>query len=153
MYSSIKGWHTCRSITKRLSTKPSRLGRYAGQKKELRLVFEDSVELGVLERYVADWCHKADPARFQSVGIPPSEGEVERSLGWTPVVRDPEVRNSDLSGKGKKKVVGVVLSDEQLQRKAFEEDLKTTVEKGTLSWRKKCLRNEKRAEKAAKKAS
>lgn len=114
-------------------------------------MFEDNAEARVLERYVADWCHKADPARFPSVGVPPSEGDVERSVGWAPVLGRtlPVPKGAE---KGKAREAGTPVSgDEEVQRGLFRDDLKAVVEKGAMSWRKRCVKYEKSAVKAAKK--
>ncbi|RDW56423.1 hypothetical protein BP5796_13172 [Coleophoma crateriformis] len=142
-YASIKGWNTSRVITKRLGARESKFGKYGGTERVLHLRFQQDEKMDVLTRSLAEACHKKNPQMFDSVGRPPTETEVTKAIGWTPVVRGSTggVRNEGETG----------WDDEEWQRVVFRDDFKATMKKGAGSWEKWCKKFEKSPEKALKK--
>ncbi|KAM3078048.1 hypothetical protein ACMFMG_002650 [Clarireedia jacksonii] len=140
-YSCIRGYLVSRSLLRRLSpshfalpssSTNSKTRATPPSDKELHLRFKEMENMKVLERYVAEMCHKRDPARFASAGVPPTEGEVLRAMGWESVQR----------GKG--------WEDAQWQEREMRDDLEGVTKKGAKSWAKWCKKYEKKPEKAVK---
>ncbi|KAI6715259.1 hypothetical protein JHW43_002236 [Diplocarpon mali] len=142
-YASIKGWNTSRVITKRLGVRDSRLGKYGGTERDLRLRFHEDAELDMLRRYLADACHKKNPQMFPSAGVPPTDTEVRNAIGWKPVVRG--------STGGARAEGETGWDDEEWQKTAFAADFKATMERGAISWGHWCTKFEKKPEKMLKK--
>ncbi|KAF8856605.1 hypothetical protein BDZ45DRAFT_460062 [Acephala macrosclerotiorum] len=86
-YASIKGWNTSRVVTKRLGARESIFRKYGGKEPALYLRFQQDEKMDVLRRYLAECCHKKDPKMFDSAGPPPTETQVMKAIGWSPVVR------------------------------------------------------------------
>lgn len=142
-YAATKGWHTSRKITKRLGNRESMFKQYGGTDRDLFLRFHQDPDVDVLRRYVAEACHKKNPAMFDSVGVPPTETEVANAIGWKPIVR----------GKtgGKKEEVETRWADEEWQRVVFvADDLKAVAEKASRSWEHWGKKFEKQPDKALK---
>lgn len=142
-YSSIKEWHTSRAIIKRLSSRESRFGRFGGIEPSLLLRMQQAKNLEVLERYLAECCHRRNPKVFGSAGVPPTETEVMKAIGWEPCVR---------GTTGGPRLVGEAnCDDEEWQRRVFRDDFRATLEKEARSWGKWCEKFEKDPVKALKK--
>ncbi|PQE24872.1 secreted protein [Rutstroemia sp. NJR-2017a BVV2] len=134
-YSSIRGYLVSRSLLQRLSPSHFPLPSSSNTKtrfktrttpssnKELHLRFEELENMKVLERYLAELCHKHDPARFASAGMPPTDGEVLRGRGW---------------------------DDMRWQEREVRDDLEGVMKKGAKSWGKWCRQFEKKPEKTVK---
>ncbi|PQE19418.1 secreted protein [Rutstroemia sp. NJR-2017a BBW] len=144
-YASIRGYLVSRSLVQRLSPshfphpsstsskkKKFKTRSTPSSKKELHLRFEEMEKMKVLERYLAELCHKHDPARFASPGVPPTNGEVLRAMGWESVQR----------GRG--------WDDARWQEREVQDDLEGVMKKGAKSWGKWCRLFEKKPEKALK---
>ncbi|KUJ06945.1 uncharacterized protein LY89DRAFT_372825 [Mollisia scopiformis] len=142
-YASIKGWNTSRIITKRLGARDSAFGKYGGKERDLYLRFQQDEKMEVLSKYLAECCHKKNPRMFDSAGVPPTEIEVMRAIGWTPVVR------GRTGGERQEGETG--WADEEWQSVVFEDDFKATMERGAGSWSKWCEKFEKKPEKMLKK--
>lgn len=142
-YAATKGWYTSRKITKRLGTRESRFKEYGGTERDLFLRFHQDNDVEVLRRYIAEACHKRNPAMFDSMGVPPTEAEVARAIGWKPVVRG---KMGGLREEGENGI-----ADEEWQRVLFADDLKAVAEKGARSWEKWGKKFEKKPDKALKK--
>lgn len=142
-YASIKGWNASRVITKRLGNRKSLFGKYGGKERDLFLEFRQDEKMEVLRRYLAEACHKQDPAMFDSAGVPPTELEVMKAIGWSPVIRGKTggIREEGETG----------WADEEWQQMMFKEDFRATMEKGAGSWKKWCQKFEKNPAKALKK--
>ncbi|CZT04537.1 uncharacterized protein RAG0_10957 [Rhynchosporium agropyri] len=145
-YAATKGWHTSRRITKRLGTRQSRFNEYGGKERDLFLRYHQDADMEVLQRYVAEACHKMNPAMFDSVGVPPTETEVAKAIGWRPVLRG---KTGELRREGDGE--GFMWADEEWQRAVFADDLKAVAEKGARSWEGWGRRFEKKPDKALKK--
>ncbi|KAH7327423.1 hypothetical protein BKA65DRAFT_566892 [Rhexocercosporidium sp. MPI-PUGE-AT-0058] len=142
-YTATKGWHTSRKVTKRLGTRESRFKEYVDTERDLFLRFHQDVDIEVLERYVAEACRMRNPAMFDSVGVPPTENEVAKAIGWKPVVRE------KIGVKREEGEIG--WADEEWQRVCFVDDLKAVAEKGARNWERWVKWFEKKPDKALKK--
>ncbi|KAI9050949.1 hypothetical protein LZ554_005060 [Drepanopeziza brunnea f. sp. 'monogermtubi'] len=142
-YASIKAWNTSRVITKRLGVRESRFGRFGGTERDLRLRFHEEAKVDVLRRSLADACHRADPQMFESAGVPPTETEVIKAIGWVPV------RRGKTGGEREEGETG--WADEEWQRAAFGKDYRASMDRGAESWVKWCKKFEKNPEKMLKK--
>ena len=142
-YASIKGWNTSRIVTKRLGDRKSMFGKYGGKERDLILHFQQDEKMDVLRRYLAEACHKKDPRMFDSAGVPPTELEVMKAIGWNPVVRG---KYGDMRAEGE-----TGWTDEEWQQVMFKEDFRATIEKGAGSWKKWCQKFEKNPDRALKK--
>ncbi|KAF7872452.1 hypothetical protein EAF04_003373 [Stromatinia cepivora] len=149
-FTSIRGYLVSRSITKRLNSQDTIHDheQMRIQDRELYLRFQKSEEVGILERYVKELCHKRNPARFESAGVPPTETEVLRAMGWEP----------DLRGRVKSGVRGGMpeggvrdWDDERWQEREVKDDLLGVLGKGAKSWDGWCKKWEKNPKKAEKK--
>ncbi|KAL2061203.1 hypothetical protein VTL71DRAFT_7476 [Oculimacula yallundae] len=145
-YAATKGWYTSRRITKRLGTRESRFKEYGGKERDLFLRFHQDADVEVLRVYVAEACHKRNPAMFDSVGVPPTETEVAKAIGWKPVLRGKTGGKREAGELG-----GFEWADEEWQRFVFAVDLKAVAEKGARSWERWGKKFEKKPDKALKK--
>ncbi|RAL58707.1 hypothetical protein DID88_003064 [Monilinia fructigena] len=112
------------------------------QDRELYLRFQKSDEAGMLERYVKELCHKRNPARFASAGVPPTETEVLKAMGW-----EADMRGRVKSGERGGMPDGGVRDwdDERWQEREAKEDLLGVLGRGKEldNWCKKWEKNPK----------
>lgn len=141
-YAATKGWYTSRKMTKRLGVRESRFKEYGGTERDLFLRFHQDADLEVLRQYIAEACHKKNPSMFDSVGVPPTETEVAKAIGWKPVVR------GKTGGKREEGETG--WADEEWQRIVFADDLKDVAVKAARSWEHWGKKFEKKPDKALK---
>ncbi|QSZ33693.1 hypothetical protein DSL72_005264 [Monilinia vaccinii-corymbosi] len=159
-FTSVRGYLVSRSVTSRLaSPSPSQSqsqdppihdheAQLRTQDRELHLRFRKSEELRVLERYVGELCHKRNPARFASAGVPPTETEVLRAMGWEPDTRG-RVKSGERGGMPEGGVRD--WDDERWQELEAKDDLLGILGKGARSWDGWCKQWEKHPKKMEKK--
>ncbi|KEQ72892.1 hypothetical protein M436DRAFT_47563 [Aureobasidium namibiae CBS 147.97] len=130
---SIRGAKISRNVTKRLHS-TSTGGKH--DEDTLRLSFQPSSRLEVLDSYLKARCHEKDAKLFPSFGIAPSETECLQAIGWAPSQTGGETRNWE---------------DDHWETAEVKDDLKTVVAKAANEWSKWCKAYEKNPEKAVKK--
>ncbi|KAK0099345.1 hypothetical protein ONS95_006294 [Cadophora gregata] len=141
-YAATRGWYTSRKITKRLGARESRFKQYGSTERDLFLRFHQDPEIEVLQRYVAEACHKKNPDMFDSAGVPPTETDVAKAIGWRPVVRG---KAGGMRAEGE-----TGWADEEWQRVVFADDLKAVSERVAISWGHWGKKFEKKPDKALK---
>ncbi|KAI9647244.1 hypothetical protein NHQ30_003627 [Ciborinia camelliae] len=149
-FTSMRGYLVSRSVTRRLASQDTMHDheQMRVRDRELYLRFQKSEEVGVVERYVRELCHRRDPRRFESAGVPPTETEVLRAIGWEPDLRG-RVRNGERGGMPEGGVRD--LDDERWQEREAKDDLIGVLGKGAKSWDNWCKKWEKNSKKAEKK--
>lgn len=130
---SIRGAKISRNVTKRLHS-TSTSGKH--DEDTLRLSFQPSSRLEVLDSYLKARCHEKDAKLFPSFGIAPSETECLQAVGWAPSQTGGETRNWE---------------DDHWETAEVKDDLKNVVTKAANEWTKWCKAYEKNPEKAVKK--
>ncbi|CAD6443676.1 70ce7523-c243-47da-943b-3bcfba5dca22 [Sclerotinia trifoliorum] len=149
-FTSIRGYLVSRSIIQRL--KPQDTLHEAletrTQDRELYLRFQKSEQLSILERYVEELCHKCNPARFESAGVPPTDSQVLKAMGWEPDLRG-RVKSGERGGMPEGGVRD--WDDERWQEREMREDLLGVLGKGAKSWDAWCKKWEKNPKRAEKK--
>jgi hypothetical protein len=119
-YASARGAKTSRNVTKRLmpSTESAK-----DVKNSLELTFAPSVDLHVLEQYLAFFLHKHNKKLFPKYVASPSETQLLRAIGWSP---------SDHGGEKRQ------FADEQWEITHIKNDLKDVFDKSAKEWCKWC---------------
>ncbi|TGO84092.1 hypothetical protein BPOR_0551g00030 [Botrytis porri] len=149
-FTSVRGYLVSRSITKRLSSQDTIHDheQMRIQDRELYLRFHKSEQLRILERYVKELCHKQNPKRFASAGVPPTETEVLKAMGWEPDMRG-RVKSGERGGMPEGGMRD--WDDERWQEREAKDDLFGVLGKGAKSWDGWCKKWEKNPKKAEKK--
>ncbi|ATZ51615.1 hypothetical protein BCIN_07g02210 [Botrytis cinerea B05.10] len=149
-FTSVRGYLVSRSVTKRLSSQDTIHDheQMRIQDRELYLRFHKSEQLKILERYVKELCHKQNPKRFASAGVPPTETEVLKAMGWEPDMRG-RVKSGERGGMPEGGMRD--WDDERWQEREVKDDLLGVLGKGAKSWDGWCKKWEKNPKKAEKK--
>ncbi|TGO66738.1 hypothetical protein BOTNAR_0055g00250 [Botryotinia narcissicola] len=149
-FTSVRGYLVSRSVTKRLSSQNTIHDheQMRIQDRELYLRFHKSEHLRILERYVKELCHKQNPKRFASAGVPPTETEVLKAMGWEPDMRG-RVKSGERGGMPEGGMRD--WDDERWQEREAKDDLLGVLGKGAKSWDGWCKKWEKNPKKAEKK--
>ncbi|KAG4026891.1 hypothetical protein MFRU_035g00430 [Monilinia fructicola] len=149
-FTSVRGYLVSRSVTKRLTSQDTIHDheQMTVQDRELYLRFQKSDEVRMLERYVKELCHKRNPARFASAGVPPTETEVLKAMGWEADMRG-RVKSGERGGMPEGGVRD--WEDERWQEREAKDDLLGVLGKGAKSWDGWCKKWEKNPKKMDKK--
>lgn len=144
-FTSIRGYLVSRSVSKRLSSQDTIHDheQMRVQDRELYLRFQISEQVKILERYVGELCHKRNPQRFASAGVPPTDTEVLNAMGWEADMRG-RVRGGERGGMPEGGVRD--WDDERWQEREVKDDLLVVLGKGAKSWDKWCNKWEKNPE-------
>ena len=133
-FASVYGAKTSRTMWKRLTRAAE--SDTDENSDTLHARFTPSPRLAILEKYLAARCHEYAADFFPAPGDHPTESEVLEAIGWSPISRDGDRRNSE---------------DEQLEILEVNNDLESVLRKASKEWANWCRLYEERPEKAIKK--